>query len=135
MPIPRTTLPQHAGQAEVAPCVSASTWASAPTNWPISRTTSARGRLIASAKPANDRAADDQAVGHRGELADLVGTADPEADADRQIGLGPQPGDVVDELGGEALAFAGDPRDRDVIDESRGRSGRSRSHDRGASWA
>ncbi len=46
-------LPHHvtedAGQAEVASCVSASTWASAPTNWPISRTTSARGRLIASA--------------------------------------------------------------------------------------
>ena len=49
----------------------------------------------------HDRAADDQAVGNRGELADLVGTADPEADADRQLGLGAQPGDGFDDIGGQ----------------------------------
>ena len=50
-------------------------------------------------QPAHDRAADDQAVGHRRELAHLVGTADPEADADGQVGLGPQPADGFDQFG------------------------------------
>ena len=50
-------------------------------------------------------------------------TADPKADADRQIGLGPQPADVLDQVGGDAFAFAGDPCNRDVIDEARRRPG------------
>src|SRR5439155_864583 len=73
--------------------------------------------------PAYDRAADDQAVRHRGELADLVRTTDPEPDADRQVRLGPQPADGLDQLRGQALPLAGDPRDRDVVNEAGGRLG------------
>ena len=72
---------------------------------------------------ADDRAADDQAVGDRGELADLVRAADPEADADRQVGLGPQPADRLDQLRRQALALARDPGHRDVVDEPGRRPG------------
>ena len=84
------------------------------------------GRLLGVGQPADQGAADDQAVGDRGELPDLLGRADPEADADRQVGLGPEPGDVLGQLGREALPLAGDPGDRDVIDEPGRRAGRSR---------
>src|SRR5262249_23026104 len=56
----------------------------------------------------------------RGELADLVRAADPEADADGQVRLGPQPADGLDQLRREALPLAGDPRHRDIVDEAGG---------------
>ena len=71
-------------------------------NWPISLTTSPRGRFTASASRAR-AAADNQAVGHGGKLLDLLGRADAEADADGQIGLGTQPGHVLDQVGGRLL--------------------------------
>ena len=71
----------------------------------------------------HDRAADDQAVGHRGELAHLVWPADPEADANGQIGLGSQPADALNKVDRQTLTLARDARDRDVIDEPRGRAG------------
>ena len=72
--------------------------ASSPTNWPISLTTSTAGPVHRLGQPPHQGAADDQAVGHRGKLLDLLGRADAEADADGQIGLGPQPGHVVDQV-------------------------------------
>ena len=88
------------------------------------------GQVGRVAQPANQGAADDQAVGDRGQRPDLLGRADPEADADRQVGLGAEPGDVLGQLGREALPLAGDPGDRDIVDEPgrrRGRSGSARS--------
>ena len=54
-------------------------------------------------QPAHQGAADDQAVGDGGEGADVLGEADPEADADRQLGLGPEPGDVLGQVGGRVV--------------------------------
>ena len=92
------------------------------------RTGRSRGRPRPSAssgvgQPADQGAADDQAVGDGGELADLLGRADPEADADRQVGLRPEPGDVLGQFGRQAPALAGDPGDRDVIEEAGRRPG------------
>ena len=76
--------------------------ASSATNWPISRTTSSRLRPGVR-QATNQGAADDQAVGDGGELADLLRRTDPEADADRQVGLGPEPGHVLGEVGRDRL--------------------------------
>ena len=76
------------------------------------------GRL---GQSAHEGAADNQSIGHRRELANLVGAADSKADADRQLGLGAQPGDGFGELAGQALALASDPGDRDIVNEARGR--------------
>ena len=43
--------------------------------------------------------------------------------------------DRFDQIGGKALPLAGDPRDRDIIDEPRGRAGDLERPARGASWA
>ena len=67
--------------------------------------------------------------------AHLVRAADPEPDADRQVGLRPQPADGVDQVRRQDLAFSGDPGDRDVIDESGGRPGDLDGAGRGAWWA
>ena len=53
----------------------------------------------------------------------MLGEADPEADADRQLGLGPEPGDVLGQVGGEGRPLAGDPGHRDVVDEPGRRPG------------
>ena len=97
--------------------------ASSPTNRPISLDDLGAGQVLGLGQPPDQGAADDQAVGHRGELADVLGRADPEADADRQVGLGPEPGDVLGQLGGQRLPLAGDPGHRDVVDEPGRRAG------------
>ena len=100
-----------------------STLASSPTNWPISRTTSARGRLIASARRRTMALPMIRPSATGASCAHLVRAADPEPDADGQGRLRPQPADGLDQLRRQALPFAGDPGDRDVVDESGGRPG------------
>ena len=55
------------------------------TNRPTSATT-IPGPILRPLQSSHERAADDQAVGHRSELTDLVRAADPESDADWQVG-------------------------------------------------
>ncbi len=100
-----------------------STLASSPTNWPISRTTSARGRLTASARRRTMALPMIRPSATGASWRDLVRAADPEPDADGQWRLGPQPADGLDQLRGQALPLAGDPGDRDVVDEPGRRSG------------
>ena len=79
----------------------------------FSASTSRRTRALPTIRPSATGAS----------VADLLGRADPEADADRQVGLGPEPGDVLGQLGREARPLAGDPGDRDVVDEPGRRPG------------
>src|SRR5438067_2094835 len=74
-------------------------------------------------EPAHQGAADDQAVGHRGERPDVLGRADPEPDADRQLGLQAEPRDVLGQLGRQRLALHRDPCHRNVIEEPGRRPG------------
>ena len=103
--------------------VASSAAASSAMNRPISATTSARGRFAGVGQPADQGAADDQAVGDRGELRTCSGELIPNP---MQIGRS-----VCDRSqatfsarsGGRLLALAGDPGDRDVIEEPGRRPG------------
>src|SRR5208282_6654735 len=67
---------------------------------------------------ADERAADDDAVGHVAQQAHLFRLADAEADADGQVCLLAQPGDLAEQLLGQVLTGAGDAGHADVIEET-----------------
>ena len=76
------------------------------------------GRILAVlADQFDDRRADHDAVGDARDRGGLVGRADAEADRDGQVGRGLEPGDGFLDRGLRGLLLAGDPGDRDVIEE------------------
>ena len=84
-----------------------------------------RSRLAMLSDQLDQRRADRDPVGDAGDRRGLLGRADAEADHDGQVGRGLDAGDVLFDRGRRGLLLAGDPGDRDVIEEP-GRAGEDR---------
>src|SRR3954468_2246951 len=70
--------------------------------------------LCRACNSADNRGTHDQTIGHRCEQPHVFWLADAEADADRQVGLRPEPSDVINELRRQHGAFTSDACDRHI---------------------
>ena len=78
--------------------------------WTASASSATNARsVVCVALPADDRAADDDAVGDPGDRGGLLGRRDAESDGDGQCGRGLHARDELRELGGQLGALAVTP--------------------------
>ncbi len=68
----------------------------------------------------NQSTPDDDAISESGDLADLIGRTDAEADGERKLGQAACAGNEGLDRVGDGLLFAGDAGARDEIDETGG---------------
>ena len=65
----------------------------------------------------HEGAADDDAIGDFAQRANVFRPADAETDAQRQIGLLPQPGELFEQFRRQPIAFAGDAGHADAVEK------------------
>ena len=86
----------------------------------VTTNSAAPHRALALQQPSDQRRPDHHPVGHFAHRGRLLGRRDADADADRQVGRGPDPGGHLPRRLGQDGPLAGHPHPSDPVDESAG---------------